>query len=132
MKLSDAIRLGSMLRPQTKGALIDASGSCALGAAGEATGLFTLRDATDRICDDEHYRAIEDTYPVTMMTNAWHPEELFMCQVRHLIPHLNDKYSWTREAIADLVATIESQHAKLASSPSEAAETVELAQLAEI
>lgn len=98
MKLSEAIRLGSMLRPQAFGGLFVANGSCALGAAEEAAGGRWMLLWLD------------------------HPSMFAPCpdcqrQIKGLgmdmptIAHLNDSHSWTRERIADWVATIEPQDA---------------------
>jgi hypothetical protein len=103
MKLSEAIRLGSLLRPQGFRALVDPyGGSCALGAAMEATGHPTKAP-----------REIEpwDVFP--LLTSGL----LFRCPRCHhtnelqgmcgIILCLNDTHKWTRERIADWVATIE-------------------------
>lgn len=42
-------------------------------------------------------------------TAALHPFERYKSRVGDLIRNLNDKHKWTREAIADWVATIEAQ-----------------------
>lgn len=113
MKLSDAIRLGAMLGPQLRGGMYlpSSGGSCALGAAILAIGKMDdvrrtqqlpnqgglrFRDITpaswrwiqaDRTCPECHAGSPTSTYK--------------------LIAHLNDSHWWTREQIADWVATIE-------------------------
>lgn len=47
MKLSEAIRLGSMIRPQCTGRYAHGGRSCALMAAGEATGMAYPVPGTD-------------------------------------------------------------------------------------
>lgn len=105
MKLSEAIRLGSMLHPQVFNAMweYDVSddfdpgfmfrkviGTCALGAAvmaGYMTALFT----TQRLglpCPYCHYE-----------NERW--------SLDTMITHLNDNHRWTREKIADWVETVE-------------------------
>lgn len=110
MKLSEAIRLGSMMKPQGFGdfyitPIWKSNGplgleiplheaSCALGAA---------LDATDT--DDSDY------------PDAWNPLVDFRRQcpqcstyqeiVWDVIVHLNDDHRWTRERIADWVEQIE-------------------------
>lgn len=104
MRLSEAIRLGSMLRPQIRNEYSTRRGSCAVGAACDALGIGELGiaaaemewvkafdvDASGRI----HHRLCPvcgDGRPNTV--NA--------------ITHLNDDHKWTREQIADWVQTIE-------------------------
>lgn len=61
MKLSEAIRLGSMLKPQGRGHLLFEDKTCALGAACEADG---VPKSTDRIRQQAQ-----------MMAKAIEPEE---------------------------------------------------------
>jgi hypothetical protein len=93
MPLSQAIRLGSMLKPQVFGILRNRWGTCALGAAREAVGVRTRasvklpwgwieQESECPSCADE-------------MSVDW------------IITHLNDNHRWTRERIADWVATVE-------------------------
>lgn len=102
MRLSEAMRLGAMWRPQGFGQLwqerVDGSfASCALGAAFEALGcapgtsVVRLRGATWR------WLAMAAGCPAChrAATREW------------VIEHLNDWHNWTREAIADWVETIE-------------------------
>lgn len=101
MKVSEAIRLGSMLRPQGFGGLWTGMGethSCALGAAFDALGCgfiglgrpplkvdLWLKDrATCPTCGPYVYARREE-----------------------IIAHLNDRHRWTRERIADWVESIE-------------------------
>lgn len=95
MRLSDAIRLGSMLHPQGFGklAVLDLHGqilaTCALGAAvqaGYVRGSLLVAVASCPVCDG-------------------------VAQGRQLITHLNDAHHWTREAIADWVESLESAQA---------------------
>lgn len=102
MKLSDAIRLGALLHPQCFGSMTrwryggelpsavgddEVIGTCALGAA-EAAGygdVFYSGDA-DMACPE-----------CPQWTNG----------LAQVIAHLNDWHRWSREAIADWVATVE-------------------------
>lgn len=93
MRLSEAIRLGSMLHPQSFGWL-RAYGSddaivatCAMGAAEEVG------------CDTEEYKAGKVACPECPNLAG---------SLYGVVVHLNDGHRWTREAIADWVATIES------------------------
>lgn len=93
MKLSEAIRLGAMLKPQAFGKLSDGVGTCALGAAEDAVGMSWFA--------------------------AWplqHPAFTAGCPACKYVPdvidqatpaHLNDVHRWTREQIADWVESIE-------------------------
>lgn len=100
MRLSDAIRLGSMLHPQCFGSMhsylpgrvyeADAIiGSCALGAAEDAGWFLTL----------------------DQRTFTSHHIQCPACAIYHgrvkVVSHLNDDHRWTREAIADWVETVE-------------------------
>ena len=115
MKLSEAIRLGSMLKPQAFHCLRDARGGvCASGAAFDAIGVL------DALCADvgkltlteirsRNQAIIAAVAPQwILLLNA--PTVCPQCGQRSawlLIPHLNDRHRWTRERIADWVETIE-------------------------
>jgi len=96
MKLSEAIRLGAMLRPQAFSASTR-HGTCAVYAALDAIGQFNNR----------RY----EFFPILNLEKQQCPE----CGSTHYgystlagtIFHLNDEHHWTRERIADWVATIE-------------------------
>ena len=99
MTLSDAIRLGAMLKPQEKGGS-GLNGSCALRAAIDALGI------------DDHgalnYSALKQRYWF-----LWNYRSCPACSVEDetlaITYHLNDQHEWTREAIADWIATLEAQ-----------------------
>ncbi len=103
MRLSEAIRLGAMLKPQGRGAIIGARGrTCALGAALDAIGALTDEWDQARLpkmwswaCEQDKYRCPACARPRRMNSTF------------NIITHLNDRHRWTREAIADWVATIE-------------------------
>lgn len=103
MRLSEAIRLGAMLRPQGIGTL-NSSGSCALGAAGEAIGA----KCPQAMCGI--LPLLVARWPRLMSQMVTLP-----CACRFDFPfgsavlHLNDNHRWTREQIADWVETIEPQ-----------------------
>lgn len=106
LKLSEAIRLGAMLKPQGYGMswLTTGSVSCAVfgalqavGACGADSGVLDRLRATWR---DTLYFPILDmaaTHPVTGKT----------LRVRRIVFNLNDIRHWTREEIADWVESIE-------------------------
>ncbi len=92
MRLSEAIRLGAMLHPQTYRdyRTRDAhgvTGTCALGAAEEA--------------------GFPDPMTYLHELRTWCPGCPANGPLPAVIAHLNDQHRWTREAIADWVETIE-------------------------
>ncbi len=108
MKLSEAIRLGAMLHKQgfhewrTRDAVTSAVvATCALGAAG-AAGYFDVHRVPSWTAD----------CPACCMTSS-------ICTI---LAHINDQHRWTREKIADWVATVEpaDEH----SAPAESADAV--------
>jgi hypothetical protein len=97
MRLSEAIRLGAMLKPQYFGDFYGPEQTtCALGAAGDAIGTVFI--------DQEDVAA---EWPWTQGDFVRCPGELECGEcgnVLNTIPHLNDDHRWTRERIADWVA----------------------------
>lgn len=103
-KLSDAIRLGAMMRPQAHGPNDWPERSCAYQAALDATG-----------CE------FNDTNLLNKARNAWpwllrmeRPcpvcgKCLYGGSVLVAVYHLNDSHKWTREKIAFWISTIEPQ-----------------------
>jgi hypothetical protein len=97
MKLSEAIRLGSLLRPQGFRYLFDNHGrTCALGAA-----LDAIRKLPDFLSD----RYIPEEWINFINYHSQCPACPF---VGNVITHLNDFHKWTRESIADWIESIES------------------------
>lgn len=95
MRLSEAIRLGAMLKPQGFGVLRDASGAtCALGAALDAIG------------HGENYTAAYIEFPICR-ASLIHPVRGGASIGMYVLMTLNDDHRWTREQIADWVQTIE-------------------------
>jgi len=104
MKLSEAIRLGAMLHKQgfyewrTRDTVTDEIvATCALGAAG-AAGYFDVHQVPRWIAD----------CPACSVRGA------MICSI---LAHLNDHHQWTREAIADWVATVEPADPVVTTSP---------------
>ena len=99
LRLSEAIRLGSMLRPQIFGQISNALGSCAFGAAKESIGDRTPEGFWDP----------ERNFPVVGLL----PRECPVCgeveklRASIISEHLNDRHRWTRERIADWVESVE-------------------------
>lgn len=105
MRLSEAIRLGSMLRGQAFEDYFDNSGSCAIGAALEAAG---LRDAVrDGGCAVAEYENRHRAVFVASCPSCGRQPGMGMTSFMNTVIHLNDDHRWTREAIADWVAGIE-------------------------
>lgn len=99
LRLSEAIRLGAILKPQAFGHYFyQDGGSCALVAASEAMGV--------------EYSKIDWN---VIVKEAGLPLECPECGVRPKHPagvislHLNDRHRWTRERIASFVESIEQQ-----------------------
>lgn len=107
MKLSEAIRLGSMVKPQgscrTSDNPMSGEAVCALGAASEALGHPKEEEL--------RYTLLEAQYPFLHGRHeAVGPcgcEFIRTKDIMCVIWHLNDTHKWTRERIADWVATIE-------------------------
>jgi uncharacterized C2H2 Zn-finger protein len=109
MLLSEAIRLGAMLRQQARVTAFDeVKGTCAMGAALEAVGALdaanlptqwdvVLKTASCRCPDcDEIFRA------------RWVKGGVHGATTR-VIWHINDDHLWTRERIADWVERVENE-----------------------
>ncbi len=111
-KLYEAIRLGSMLRPQTFNEYFGADTSCVLGAAIEGCGMT---------CP-----AMFSAFPILVQTEfcpACPKETSNSAHVNRVMIHLNDDHRWTRERIADFVASIE---------PADSPEEEEVAEMEEV
>ncbi len=108
MRLSEAIRLGAMLRPQGFGDLWTSAGlrSCALGAALDAAGLHEHEHAKSQALLAIAAFPILDA--AATCPSCARPA---LVNVGAVVVHLNDYHHWTREAIADWVARIEERAA---------------------
>lgn len=99
MKLSEAMRLGSLLTKPIKNFFHSGDGACALGAAGFAIG-------------QESYIGVERVYPWLVTGDADCPAcPMIGCAPETIVLHLNDMHEWSRERIADWVATVEPKEA---------------------
>ena len=122
MKLSEAIRLGAMIRPQNFGMLIGPIegikdvASCALGAAGEACGVLHYDAEIQGLTDAAPYAELEVRWPLLSKRSAGlmcpacgmvHSGILTAFNVSDMIQTLNDSHSWSRERIADWVEQLE-------------------------
>lgn len=116
ISLSEAIRLGSMMKRQGYGyyreevrasvmgipALVEER-TCALGAAADAVGRL------DEVANDDNVFEVVDVFGI-LGTSAACP----VCgaggrrwDMSDVIPHLNDDHRWTRERIAEWVEGVE-------------------------
>ncbi len=130
LKLSEAIRLGAMLGPQSFGTLSAMRGwfkkretTCALGAAFKAAGCKTVvvNDPEPRygFRGDKTHTGVSNQVqiPDEWLSLMWQRVPCPACTDFQIIGplqrivaiHLNDKHHWTREQIADWVATLEAQ-----------------------
>lgn len=110
LKLSDAMRLGAMLKPQRFGILSSPDGgTCAMGAAFDALGgLGELIGQSNAA-----WACSAAALWPWVMTIVRHPvmgDSMFHSSgVLNIIVDLNDRFQWSRERIADWIATIEPQ-----------------------
>ncbi len=106
MRLSEAIRLGAMLRPQAFHGLFKDGGSCALGAALDAMGI------TDEEAFQRRLSLFEGASQIRVMVPPCCRCLVDLHEVDAVIVHLNDTHQWTREQIADWVETLEQASAE--------------------
>ncbi len=97
MRLSEAIRLGAMLKPQTTRAFSDRGKTCALGAA---------LDAIGELAYPARRFNVRRRFPIVKQ-RAVHPIAGTSASIEDIITSLSDWWAWTRERIADWVETIE-------------------------
>lgn len=118
MRLSEAIRLGAMLRPQTTGAIYKRGKSCAWGAAWEAVG-GNIEHWTQNGSISSH--SICEQYWPELNRKVAHPlinDDRNDYNLASIIESLNDNPNcWTRERIADWVASIEVQQTVIVLEP---------------
>lgn len=118
MKLSEAIRLGAMLRPlQAFDVLFnpETGATCAMGAAGEAVGVLdtSRRNAwkTDaKSKAPKEWRWVVKPASCPLCGDVFDMPVMFPRYKRDtqaVIVHLNNDHRWTRERIADWVQGIE-------------------------
>ena len=105
MYLFEAIRLGSVLRPQAFGDLYKDNGSCAWGAAYEACGLQKYATTASA---HELRKHDEEMWPISAIKLDCPSCGRFHDEINYIIAeHLNDKHKWTREQIAAWLEPIE-------------------------
>lgn len=107
MKFSEAIRLGSMLRPlQAIYTLFDPDdgSSCALGAAAEAIGIL---DTSRYNCYLDGSRAPREWRPLLRARAECPACGVEIGDVQDCVKHLNNLHIWKRERIADWIEALE-------------------------
>lgn len=102
MRLSEAIRLGAMLKPQAYGPF-SSIGSCALRAACDAVGIH------DRLEGLFNYSELAVHFPLLRTLHQSCPVCGRRDDLMFVSYHLNDAHHWTRERIADWVESLEMQ-----------------------
>lgn len=115
MKLSEAIRLGAMKRPQAFGVLFHRreGSTCAWGAALDAIG--TLDKILVGMNEQQQQDLIRASFPDVhkwgmMMCPSCPTSWLTYRTALDTLIHLNDRHEWSRQRIADWVETIEARH----------------------
>lgn len=117
MRLSEAIRLGAMLKPQAFGDFSDGTGTCAWGAANEAIG----KSVDDDYVDDEWMDVCHADVRCPECGDCRGTTDKDadgQSRVASLIEHFNDDHLWTRERIADWLEGVEAKHATTTASKS--------------
>lgn len=114
MKLSDAILLGSTMRPQIHGRLSDGVGTCAMGAAFDGVGILDVimsyRFEWKDLIESQFPGAYSDRkYSCPCEGSARRTECSALRSLTWMVVHLNDDHFWTRERIASWVASVEPQ-----------------------
>lgn len=101
MKLSEAIRAGAKMRPQTRGVTFSRGKSCAIGAALEGSGLSAYRADVD---NDYYLLSLARTsWPWATRVVAAPIKGMRDSGVLNVVWRLNDNRMWSREAIAEWV-----------------------------
>jgi hypothetical protein len=103
LRLSEAIRLGAMLKPKGYDGLLVDGRTCALGAALDAIGQCNGDSEAE-------YQTAKEAWPLLMKEATSPVEANYRTYLQHAIWQLNDSRGWTRERIADWVETIEREH----------------------
>jgi hypothetical protein len=128
MKLSEAMRRGSMMGPQIAWKLFGPDdSSCAMGAAFKGVGISSKGTVFDLIGIGYQIFPILQVHPAPPV--PLHPCPVDWCTAKtdtmwSIIVDLNNNHGWTREQIADWVETIERQHEPEQSAPAQASEQV--------
>lgn len=130
MKLSEAIRLGAMLRPQGFGRFFTGNArigrrSCALGAAGEAAGILNATAATRKWEDSWE---LQKRFPI--LATRVYGTSSDIHTVQGVIQQMNDD-GMSREEIARWVEQCVEPHVEPHFEPAVEAQTAGLAEVTE-
>ena len=109
MYLSEAIRIGAAMKPQTFGVERDDRGTCALGAAYDGMGTINAGQE-ELIALDFNLKLIYDhkeLCPACGLNLEYREDKRKAGLICNMIPHLNDQHRWSREAIADYIEAME-------------------------
>ena len=100
MTYSEAIRLGSMLYPQTRAVYFDGTATCANGAAFAA--ISELLVTTD---PEEIFKTLGRVFPIFNESTECRCGCGFKAShlLGEIVQHLNDRHRWTYNQIADFV-----------------------------
>lgn len=113
MRLSEAMRLGSMMKPQGYYNLCRAGATCALGAVGDAIGILDADNCNwkpgAKAPSEWRWMTRLTACPACGATDYPVPTSFSTKRrdVQAAITHLNNEHRWTREQIADWIETIE-------------------------
>ncbi len=94
LKLSEAMRLGAMLKPQGFSGFRHNGRTCALGAVADSIGGVSL----DGVVSYYSHLTVQPATCPACVSSAYSPKSLVGA-----IIHLNDTHRWTRERIADWI-----------------------------
>jgi hypothetical protein len=115
MKLSEAIRMNGMMKPQGFGvaSLDEVNAPCVVGGALQSIGRQAGR-----------WAALEQEWPFVLEIKHYCPVCLHLPHLKPatlelILWHLNDVHRWTREQIAGWVATVEPAEPQEAPAPVE-------------
>lgn len=122
LRLSDAIRIGAMLRPRGVCALLEAGRTCALGAALDAIGYYRPEQSYVGCLSSAEWRQLSARWPLLAM-DVRSPADGHERQLSDTIIYLNDSHEWSRERIADWVESLERQSSSGEGSGSEKKQT---------
>lgn len=108
LRLSEAMRLGAMLKPQAFGVFHSwrSQGTCAQGAALDAVGELMFYAGAAFAMKMAMYRL----FPILRCSGECPGCQKHFEKLRHVVRHLNNDHRWSRERIADWVSTIEQEH----------------------
>jgi hypothetical protein len=111
MKLSEAIRMNGMMKPQGFGirALYSKEAPCAIGGALQVVGATQTHETLAKIWPwvsrNTRCPGCDSTGDSSLRCEALRRREFDL--TLNILWHLNDQHKWTRQQIADWVETVE-------------------------